>query len=411
MFKKKYNLISWAFYDFANSPYSTIMTTLIFPIFFMEKIVSGKWALLYWALLYGGSEIISALLSPPLGAMSDILGRKKKFLTVFALLSITGTYFCSTLSEGDFFSAVIFFSAAQIGFSLSNVFYNSLLYEISDIKNRETVSGFGWGMGYIGGMLFMILILFVMDFKSPFFVEKTIVGNSLWFFVFSIPIFFFIEKGFPSKKGFVLRESYKEVLKTIKSIKEKKDLLYFMISAFFFNDAVNSAILFGGIFLKKGFGFDFEDLFISFILFNLIAAIGAFIFGPVADKITSQKALFLISILWFFSIIFISFVKNTFLLVSVASLVGILVGATQSVLRGYLSKLVPEASQGEWFGFYSLMGKAASLLGPLLFGVFHGFTGNIKHTALSLLPLFFFAAFFLNKIGKKSKSDSLNLGV
>lgn len=401
MFKQKYNIIAWALYDFANSPYSTIMTTLIFPIFFMEKIVSGKWALLYWALLYGGSEILSAILSPPLGAMSDLLGKKKRFLTIFAIFAVLGTFLSSMLSEGDILKAVLFFSMAQIGFALSNVFYNSLLSEISDDKNRETVSGFGWGMGYLGGMLFMLFILWTSDLHSPSFEQKTIISTSLWYLIFSIPVFFFIEKGGASKRNFVIKESYREVVKTIKSIREQKSLFYFMLSAFFFNDAVNSAILFGGIFLKKGFGFDFDKLFISFILFNLIAALGAFLLGPIADKITSKKTLYLMIFLWCFSIIFIYFAKSALNLVMIASLVGILIGATQSVLRGYLSKLAPSQSQGEWFGFYSLMGKAASLIGPLLFGVFHGFTDNVKVSALSLLPLFFLAAFFLKEVEKK----------
>lgn len=402
MLKKWYNLISWALYDFANSPYSTIMTTLIFPIFFMEKIVSGKWALFYWALLYGGSEIFSALLSPPFGAMSDILGSKKKFLTLFATVAVFGTYLCSTLSKGDTFKAIIFFSLAQIGFSISNVFYNSLLNQISDSKNRETVSGFGWGMGYIGGMLFMVSILLFLDLKSFSFEKEVIFFNALWYLIFSVPVFFFIEeKNFTFRK-FLLKESFKEVVNTLKTIKNNNNLLNFMISAFFFNDAVNSAILFGGIFLKKGFNFDFEKLFISFILFNLIAAIGAFIMGPIADKITSKKTLFLLIFLWCFGILAIFFVRNTTLLLMVASLVGILIGATQSVLRGYLSKLAPSESQGEWFGFYSLMGKAASLVGPLLFGLFFASTNNIKLSSFSLLPLLFVAAYFLKKVERNN---------
>lgn len=400
MFKKWYNFFSWALYDFANSPYSTIMTTLVFPIFFMEKIVSGKWAFLYWAFLYGGSEILSALLSPPLGAMSDILGRKKRFLTIFTLLAAVGTYLSSTLSEGDVVKAVIFFSLCQIGFSLSNVFYNSLLYKISDSKNRESVSGFGWGMGYVGGMFFMILVIFVFDMKSTSFEKETILLNSLWYLLFSIPVFFFIEENSPTRRRFLLKESYKEVLKTLKTIKNHKNLLNFMISAFFFNDAVNSAILFGGIFLKKGFNFDFEKLFISFILFNLVAALGAFILGPVADKITSRKTLFLMIFLWCFAIVFIYFTKSAVFLLMAASLVGILIGATQSVLRGYLSKLAPSESQGEWFGFYFLMGKAASLLGPLLFGLLYGNTNSVKLSSFSLLPLFFVAGYFLTKVEK-----------
>jgi UMF1 family MFS transporter len=366
----------------------------------MEKIVSGKWALLYWALLYGGSEILSAILSPPLGAMSDILGRKKRFLTLFALFAVIGTYLSSTLSEGDVVKAVIFFSISQIGFSLSNVFYNSLLYKISDYKNRESVSGFGWGMGYIGGMLFMVLVLFVLNMKSTSFEKETIVLNSLWYLLFSIPVFFFIEENSRTTGKFLFKESYKEVLTTLRTIKNHKNLLYFMISAFFFNDAVNSAILFGGIFLKKGFNFDFEKLFVSFILFNLIAALGAFILGPVADKITSRKTLFLMIFLWCFAIIVIYFAKSAFVLLLLASLVGILIGSTQSVLRGYLSKLAPLESQGEWFGFYSLMGKAASLIGPLLFGLIYGSTNNIKLSSFSLLPLFLLAGYFLNKVEK-----------
>jgi MFS transporter, UMF1 family len=418
LLKKRFNLFAWILYDFANSPYSTIMTTLIFPIFFIEKIAVGKWGLVMWALLYGGCEVVSAVFSPPLGAMSDLLNKRKPFLVFFTVVAVAGTALTFTLSKGEVFKAVIFFGIAQLGFSLANVFYNSMLAEVSDEKRRETVSGMGWGAGYIGGMLFMIMMLGLGGTGSPAFQEKSFLLTAVWYLVFSIPVFCFFEKvktrtqekpplspfakGGTAEAGFAkggtVRESYLETLTTIKRMAEHKPLFYFLLASFFFNDGVNSAILFGGIFLRKGFNMDDASLFKAFIVFNLVAAVGAWILGPLADRFSSKKTLFMMMWLWVICLIALPFLANNMALMAIASLVGILIGGTQSVLRGYLSKLAPRDAQGEWFGFYTLMGKAASLIGPLLFGLFYGHFQDIKLSAVSLVPLFFLGGFFLRKV-------------
>jgi MFS transporter, UMF1 family len=374
------------------------MTTLIFPIFFIEKITAGKWGLVLWAVLYGGSEIVSALFSPLLGAVSDSLNKRKPFLVFFTLMAAAGTALTFTLSNGEVVKAVIFFTIAQLGFSLANVFYNSMLAEVSEERRRETVSGMGWGAGYLGGMLFMVMMLGVGEIGSQSFQEKSFLYTAIWYLIFSIPIFCFFEAGTIIPGKFSVRKGYLETLDTIKKIAGRKNLLYFMIASFFFNDGVNSAILFGGIFLRKGFNMDDSSLFMAFIVFNLIAAVGALVLGPVADRITSKKALFLMMWLWFICLTAIPFAENKLILMTIASVVGILIGGTQSVLRGYLSVLAPKEAQGEWFGFYTLMGKAASLFGPLLFGLFYGQIGNIRLSALSLLPLFALGGLFLRNI-------------
>lgn len=398
-FRRRFNLISWAFYDFANSPYSTIMTTLIFPIFFMENIVSTKWAMLIWAILYGGSEIFAAIISPPMGALSDILKRRKIFLIVFSLLSIFGTLLTVTLQKGEVLNALFFFFLAQIGFSLSQVFYNSLLEQISEVEKREWVSGFGWGMGYLGGMIFMALMILISSVESQKFIRLNFLFTALWYLIFSLPIFFFFEKRISVKVDRVLfRDAYKEVIKTMKKLKDNKNLFLFILASFFLNDGVNSAILFGGIYLRKIYNFDLKSLYLFFIAFNLVAAVGAFLIGFVADKIGSKKMLNIITFLWIVSIFFLPFSENLYFLLSIASLIGILIGGTQSVLRGFLSTLAPPDSQGEWFGFYSLVGKAASLFGPLLFGTTYGISENLKLSALSLIPLFLLGYFFLRYV-------------
>ncbi|HNQ79006.1 MAG TPA: MFS transporter [Acidobacteriota bacterium] len=402
MRKRRYNLFSWVLYDFANSPYSTIMTTLIFPVFFTESIAPGKWGLTAWALLYGGCEVLSAVFSPPLGAMSDMMNRRKRFLVFFTLLAVAGTALTRTLSGGEVFRAVFFFSIAQLGFSLANVFYNSMLAEVSPPERRETVSGIGWGAGYFGGMLFMIAVLLLADMGSPSFQKDSFLFTALWYLAFSIPVFFFFEGSLNSGVSVSFKAGYSEVIGTIKKMSGRKPLFYFLLASFFFNDGVNSAILFGGIFLRKGYGFDDASLFKAFIAFNLIAAAGAWIIGPLADRLSSRRALFLMMWAWILSLSLLPFLSGKAALMTIASVVGILIGGTQSVLRGYLSKLAPAGSQGEWFGFYTLMGKAAALFGPLLFGIFYGLIQDIKLSALSLIPLFLLAGYFLRKVEQKS---------
>lgn len=396
--KKKFNLTAWILYDFANSPYSTIMTTLIFPVFFTEKIAPGAWGLMGWAILYGGCEVASAVFSPPLGAMSDLMNRRKRFLVFFTLMGVAGTAMTFTLSEGGLLRAVMFFFTAQMGFSLANVFYNSMLAEVSDEKRRETVSGLGWGAGYLGGMLFMVMMLLLFDMGSPGFQRMSFLATAAWYLAFSVPIFFFFENGQASEANVSVKKSYREVAETVKKMSRHKPLFFFLLSSFFFNDGVNSAILFGGIFLRKGYGFGDELLFKAFIAFNLIAALGAWILGPIADRLTSRRTLFFMMWLWIACLGALPLLAAKGALMAVASLVGILIGGTQSVLRGYLSKLAPAGAQGEWFGFFTLMGKAAALVGPLLFGLFYGWVGDIRLSAVSLIPLFLIAGFFLRKV-------------
>lgn len=395
------NVIIWALYDFANSPYSTIMSTLVFPIYFIEKVAKNDYSILLWAILYGMSEIISALISPPLGALSDITKRKKIFLLSFALLAILGTISCASISQGEIGKAYLSFFFAQLGFSLSLIFYNALIEQISLESERETISGLGWGMGYFGGMFFLILVLIFFDFEAQRFEKNVILFTAFWYFFFSLPFLFFEEKGEGKRLKLDFKESYKEVLNTIKNIKNYQNLLYFMIASFLLNDGVNSAILFGGIFLKVVYGFSFYWLLISFIIFNLIAALGSFVLGPVADKISSKRALSMYSLLWIILLMLIFFLKNKVLLLFTVSLIGILIGTTQSVLRGYLSKLAPKEYLGEWFGFYSLSNKASSLFGPLLFGISHTLTQDLKLSILVLIPLFAISNLLLGKIKNK----------
>lgn len=374
------------------------MTTLIFPVFFTESIVPGKWGLTAWAILYGGCEVLSAVFSPPLGAMSDLVNRRRRFLVFFTLTAVAGTALTCTLSHGDMFRAVLFFSIAQLGFSLANVFYNSMLAGISGPEKRETVSGLGWGAGYFGGMLFMIMTLLIMDMDSPAFQRNSFLFTAVWYILFSVPIFFFFEGGPATGTNISLKASYSEVIGTIRKMSGNKPLFYFLLAGFFFNDGVNSAILFGGIFLRKGYGFDDESLFKAFIAFNLIAAAGAWIIGPLADRLSSKRTLFIMMWAWIISLCLLPVLSGKAMLMAIASVVGILIGGTQSVLRGYLSKLAPAEAQGEWFGFYTLMGKAAALAGPLLFGLFYGYFQDIKLSALSLIPLFLLAGIFLKKV-------------
>jgi UMF1 family MFS transporter len=393
----------WSLYDFANSPYSTIMTTLGFPLFFLAVVVPGRTGPLMWGLLYGVSEVVAAALSPGLGAWSDQWNRRKPFLISFSLMAIGGTALCSLLGQGDWLLAWVFFGLANVGFACANVFYNALLVDVAPPGRTETVSGIGWGTGYLGGLLGMILAIPLykagVGVDNIHNVHLSFLLVAAVFLLFSIPIFLLRERTaatIPATGGLIA--AYRRVWETLRAIRRFRNLFWFLLANFFFNDGLNTVILFAGAYGKEILHLATTQIFLLFVYLQIVAAVGAYLVGWVADWFGSRRTLLVLVGSWVFLTVGLASVQSYPQFVAVACMAGFLLGPTQSVARGFLSRLAPKDMEGEFYGFFGMAGKVAALIGPVLFGGVSSLTGSMRLGALSMIPMFGLGWLFLWKV-------------
>jgi len=386
------NILGWISYDFANSSFTTIIVTVVYSVYFKNIVVGGSergTALWGWAM--GISMAMVAITSPILGAVADYSRSKKKFLFINCYLSVIFTSLLYFVGKGQVFLGMLFFIIANYGFNSANVFYNAFLPEISNKKNIGKISGFGWGLGYLGGLiaLFLALQLIKIDTRLVF----PMVG--LFFGIFSIITFILLkEVQIPSKRTNYLKTAFNRIKSTFSNIKKYKNLIKYLISYFLYNDGIIVIISFSSIYGVTQFGMSIQDLIIYFILVQFTSMIGAWIFGYILDVIGAKKTIVIALLLWFVVIIWAYLCKSAFEYYFVGVLAGIAVGSSQSASRVMLSNLTPINKASEFFGFYSFTGKFSSILGPIIYGQVALVTGSQRLAVISILG-FFLAGFVM----------------
>ena len=385
---------AWSLYDFANSPYSTIMTTVGFPIYFTEVIAPGVGGVLGWGMLYGVSMAIAALLAPTLGAWSDNVGRRKPFLVGFTALAIAGTALCSLIGQGQVALAWLLFGMANIGFGCSIIFYNAMIVEVSPPDRLPTVSGIGWATGYIGGIVGLLLALpFFLGaatgaeadgFRTSFLLVAAI------FAVFALPLLITREKGIVRADGLGkgLAEGYRRVFTTLRKAKAHRAFFLFVIAYFFINDALTTIIIFAGPYARSLFHTETKRVLLLFILLNVIAAVGALLLGEVAERFGTLRTLIALAASWCLLVSVLAVVRSEHGFFLLAGVAGLLIGSTQAVARAIAAKLAPDGSEGEFFGFFALAGKFSAVAGPVVFGSAVFASGTMRAGAWSTLPFF-----------------------
>ena len=407
----------WTLFDFANTSYSIIVVTFIFAVYFKDVIAQGKpIGDLYWSFGISISMIITALISPVLGAIADYAAGKKRFLLFFTILSITATALLYFTGKGTVLTALILFILANIGFESGLVFYDAFLPEISSPKNYGRVSGYGFAMGYLGSLASLAL---AFPFIQNKLIKETFPLAALFFLVFAIPLFLFLKD---SRKDIVRNETYfqigfKRVYNTISNLKNYKNLAIFLLAFFFYIEGVNTVIFFAGNYARTTLKFSFQELIIFFLVVQTTAIFGSIIFGIISDSIGQKKTIVISLLIWIFTIIIayvtadsespvlnclnsivktdlFSLQKDSFYFVGL--LAGSVMGATQSTSRSMMTKLTPKEKRTEFFGFYSFFGKSSAIVGPLVFG-FVSYTTGSQQIAILSLGVFFIIGLLILK--------------
>ena len=370
-------LFNFALYDFANSAFTTIIITFIFSTYFAKQIapnpVLGQ---SYWGWAIGITGLLVALIGPLIGSFADKKNCTEFFIKLFTIICIILTSFLwfSKPSEKYLLYTLIIVALANFFYELSLIFYNSILKRISNYNNLGKSSGFSFALGYIGGILILIVCIkiFIDNDVLPFGLSKenseniraTSIVVALWYLFFSIPFLFSLKKKIKNKI-----EKSSNNIKKIKNLfwdKGLNNLGKFLLARMLYADGLNAIIIMGGIFAVGVFNLEIKDLLVLSVLMNITAFIGAIIGGYANDKFSSKSVIIFSLLGLIFSSAIILFIKTKIFFLIFASINGFFIGPIQSASRVFITKSIDKNNQASGFGLFALSGKLTSFIGPLL---------------------------------------------
>jgi UMF1 family MFS transporter len=360
------------------------------------------------------SAVLTALVSPIFGAAADRGGSRKKFLAIASIISIVATAALAFIRPGmtnGVLIALILVVIADMSFEVGNVFYNAFLPSIASPERIGRVSGYGWGLGYVGGMVCMIVALvgFVQP-EHPWFGMSKEVGWNIratnllvagWFLVFALPLFLNVPETRRTPAKLSVKETFQELGQTVRNMRKYSEVVKFLIARVIFNDGLVTIFAFGGIYAQGTFGMQFSDLIIFGIVLNISSGVGAFAFGLLDDKIGGKKTIMVTIIaLACTTAIAVWAPDRTWFWVA-GILLGIFVGPNQSASRSLMGRFVPEKHQSEFFGFFAFSGKATAFLGPFLLGKVTRIFDSQRAGMATLLLFFIVGGLLLMKVDEK----------
>lgn len=395
--------LSWAFFDFANSSYYLLICSFVFPIYFKEVVAGNNMGDFWWGLSLSISILLGALFSPIIGAIADYDKKRKRKLIIFTLLSVIGTASLYFTGSNTLLLASLIFIATNFFFEIAITIYDSLLPQVSTKETVGRISGFGWGLGYIGGITAMLILnpLYTGGVGNDFY-KLTFPLTALFFLLFSIPAFISIKENTETqtKKSLfgLVKIGCMSVFNTIKEVKKYKNIAWFLLAFYFINDALVTIFAFMPIYAKTTFSFSISEIATLLLLVQLIGFPSTLFFGWLSDKKGSKKILLSTIFVWGIIVILsaIAPTKNVFYFVAV--LTGLVIGSSQSVARSWLSKIIPPEKRSEFFGFNGFAHKVSATTGPILFGTISAITANQRIAIISILPFFIISFIIFAKI-------------
>ncbi|MFK7991528.1 MAG: MFS transporter [Sandaracinaceae bacterium] len=374
---------AWALFDFANSAFTTLVVTFVYAAYFTKEMAEDE---IHGTALWSRGVTITALvvagLSPFLGALADRTGLRKRFLFLCTATCIAATAALTFPEPGgeDALTALALFVVANVAFELGGVFYNAFLPEVAAPDRLGRVSGWGWALGYVGGLLCMVLAFAGFVFPdTPWFGLSTEGGQAIrwtnmlvaaWFLVFAVPMFVFVREERQPWPGLgVLRETATQLRETFRSLGQLRQVARLLLARLVYNDGLVTVFAFGGVYAAGTFGFDFDEIVLFGIALNLTAGLGAFAMGFLDDRLGGKKTLLITLAGLTVGTAMGALAPNKATFWAAGIVIGIFAGPNQSASRSLLARFVPEDKKNELFGFFAFSGKATAFLGPFLFGV------------------------------------------
>jgi len=369
----KKDVLGWSLYDFANTIYSMNIVSLYLKRYIVEDLGKDD---RYFDIPFSVSMLFAALLLPALGTISDYSTKKKIFLFLFTLSCCSAVGLMALVPSSFILGLIVLFIIANFSYEAGQPFYNSLLYSVADGTRARFISGFGVALGYVGSVVGMVLVmpfvtgsLFKIDipFINGYGKEGAFLPTAVLFFLFAIPLFIWVKELPVTKTGKInFWQSYRDIINSLKATKKYPGVFRFLIADYFIEDAVTTVILNIGIYCSLVLGFKEMEISSFLIISTVSAVFGSFIMGKIAEKWSLRNLLNAIIWGWILCLILFVITDEKIIIWVLGSLVGILLGGLWTTTRPMLAELVPREELGKFFGLFSLSGRAAAVIGPLI---------------------------------------------
>lgn len=363
---------AWYLYDFGNSAYAAIILLAVFSAYFKNVVVGGAEGTRMWGIAVGIAAILVALISPILGAIADSSRSKKLFLFVFTGISVIFTALLFFVGKGDTIMAMVFFIMAETGYRGAQVFYDALLVDVSTPETIGYISGKGWAIGMVGGVVTLLIAVVPLQIIGNEFIPYTFLITAFVYAISSLPMYFRVHETSPvipiPEGETLLSVSFKHLYQTFKDIRNYKVFLRYMIAFLIYNDGIMMLMDFAAIIGATLFGLEQVQLIIFVIIIHITGALGALIFGKLSDEKSSKRSILLSLIILVISLIVLFFIKSTIGFFIIGAFAGFSLSGAQAVSRTMVSQLAPASKTTEFYGFLSVAGRTSTFIGPLVFG-------------------------------------------
>jgi UMF1 family MFS transporter len=382
--------MAWLLYDFANSAFVAVIPATVYSKYYALTVVGNERGAgdFWWGLSVTVSMAIVALASPPLGAIADHAGVRKRFLVILTYLSVVATGLMATVRPGDVAWGFVLAVAGTVGFEAALVYYNAYLPELATADRRGRLSAYGFAAGYAGSALALAAALpFALrgSYAGAFLVTAALYG------LFALPAMWYLpadRRGALTPVGAV-RVGLIQTVATLRRILQMPDLRGFLLAYLFFEDGINTVVFFSSIFAGHTLGFTTSEVIRLYFVVQLSALAGAWLWARPIDTRGPKRVVQWTLVQWCAVVVAAYFVQTKPQFLAVAVLAGSGLGAVQAAARALMASLIPRGQEAELFGFYSLCGKTAAVMGPVIFGVVSLLTAGNQRLAILAVGMMF----------------------
>ncbi len=401
--------VAWAVYDCGNSAFALSVLAVLFPLFLGVYWSTGDPGTtvtlrLTWATAI--ASVIVCVIAPVIGAIADSGGFRKRFLFAFATFGAVSTAALSAIGEGSWLAALSLYICASVGYYSGNVFYDSLIVDVSRPRYYSLVSSLGHALGYVGGAVLLTLQVWMMYTPQAFgfadingVIRFGFILVGIWWLIFMLPLMFIVHEAKYSRisSGGTVRAAYQELSQTFHKIRSYRNAFLFLAAYWFFIGGLFT-VIFMAVNFGQRLGFSEQDLVTALLITNFVGFPATLVYGYIGHHFGAKNSIYLGLGVYIVIVCWAAFLKDVGQFYVMAIIIGTVQGGVQGMSRSLYASLIPAEHTGEFFGFYNMVTKFSHILGPVLVGIVAIITDEPKYILLVLLPMFVVGALMLMRV-------------